>query len=453
MAREEDKAMAGLLRRSLAQDAGAGEDCPGPEILAAYCDRALDAPETARYELHFSRCSLCREQLAAMTRAGGAVGGEREVASGRRNWLWEPRWVMPAAAALVAVLAVAGIVWHGRKPVAPAAPSANELAMSRPEAAPPSGSPSGSAARDFSVPPAAQKESAAPAQASATSNAAPVNGEMRKKSGERRATAGGEIRPGGAAGTRSSQQSAFAPAATPTPEGRAAGVESAHVQVAPAAPAVPPNSAMQSVTVTQAAPAEITSQNQAAAQALTDLPHTQTGSGNGVGVGEPTPEEKQASAAKAKSATGTTSAQSTSEMRFTASRAAALARMQQADISSNLAGVVVQTPDSKILWMISSAGAVSRSEDGGATWKTQMDETPARIAAGSAPTAKICWLAGASGLVLRTADGAAWTLINAPAETDLVSIVAKNELTATVTAADGRKFRTTDGGKRWTAAK
>ena len=56
-AREEDKAMAGLLRRSLAQDAGAGSDsgnCPEPEILAAYFDRALDAEETARDDLHFS---------------------------------------------------------------------------------------------------------------------------------------------------------------------------------------------------------------------------------------------------------------------------------------------------------------------------------------------------------------------------------------------------------------
>ena len=34
-AREEDEAMAGLLRRSLAQDAGTGSgaDCPGPERL------------------------------------------------------------------------------------------------------------------------------------------------------------------------------------------------------------------------------------------------------------------------------------------------------------------------------------------------------------------------------------------------------------------------------------
>src|SRR5271156_6980667 len=108
-AREEDKAMAGLLRRSLAQDAGAGsgsgEDCPGPEILAAYFDRALDKQETARYELHFSRCSVCREQLAAMARADEASGAfgaaetEKNTASAW-DWLVGPRWLMPAAAGL-----------------------------------------------------------------------------------------------------------------------------------------------------------------------------------------------------------------------------------------------------------------------------------------------------------------------------------------------------------------
>ena len=91
-AREEDKAMAGLLRRSLAQDAGAGSDsgnCPEPEILAAYFDRALDAEETARYDLHFSRCSFAgnswrrwREQAALLT-----LTPRRKTAAGTWAWL------------------------------------------------------------------------------------------------------------------------------------------------------------------------------------------------------------------------------------------------------------------------------------------------------------------------------------------------------------------------------
>src|SRR3984885_471878 len=103
-AREEDKAMAGLLRRSLAQNTGAGEDCPEPEILAAYFDHALDAQEMARYDLHFSRCAVCREQLAAMARAssvGDADVAEKKTA-GAWVWLTGPRWLMPAAATLAA---------------------------------------------------------------------------------------------------------------------------------------------------------------------------------------------------------------------------------------------------------------------------------------------------------------------------------------------------------------
>src|SRR5579863_99831 len=121
-AREEDKAMAGLLRRSLAQDAGAGSDsgnCPEPEILAAYFDRALDANETARYDLHFSRCSNCREQLAVMARAGGVDDADvaEKKAAGAWAWLTGQGWLMPTAATLVALLAITGIVLRTRKPV------------------------------------------------------------------------------------------------------------------------------------------------------------------------------------------------------------------------------------------------------------------------------------------------------------------------------------------------
>src|SRR5580704_12177843 len=63
-----------VLRRSLASSPGAEEACPDPEILAAYSERSLDADETARFELHFSHCARCREQLAAMVRSGELVG-------------------------------------------------------------------------------------------------------------------------------------------------------------------------------------------------------------------------------------------------------------------------------------------------------------------------------------------------------------------------------------------
>jgi len=136
-AREEDKAMAGLLRRSLAQDAGAGsgENCPEPEIIAAYFDHALDADETVRYDLHFSRCSICREQLAAMARADGVDGtaAAAKKTAGAWAWLTGAGWLMPAAATLVVLLAITGIALRMRKPPL----AATEVAMSRPDAVPP----------------------------------------------------------------------------------------------------------------------------------------------------------------------------------------------------------------------------------------------------------------------------------------------------------------------------
>src|ERR1700675_1074995 len=68
-ARDDDQAMEGLLRRSLARDAAKAGECPDADILAAYYERSLDADEAAGYEQHIAQCSLCREHLAAFVRA------------------------------------------------------------------------------------------------------------------------------------------------------------------------------------------------------------------------------------------------------------------------------------------------------------------------------------------------------------------------------------------------
>jgi photosystem II stability/assembly factor-like uncharacterized protein len=133
--------------------------------------------------------------------------------------------------------------------------------------------------------------------------------------------------------------------------------------------------------------------------------------------------------------------------------AAALAKMQQAQISSNLMNVQIQTPDPKILWMITGADAIEKSGDGGATWKLEYLETHARIIAGSAPSVKICWLVGDGGAILRTTNGTHWKTIKPPEETDFVRVEATDAFTATVTTLDGRRFSTSDGGKSWNSVK
>jgi hypothetical protein len=73
------------------------------------------------------------------------------------------------------------------------------------------------------------------------------------------------------------------------------------------------------------------------------------------------------------------------------------------------------------------------------------------IVAASAPGGTVCWMAGRAGIVVVTTDGVRFTRVGTPAAVDLTGIAAADARTATVTAADGRRFRTTDAGATWTA--
>jgi hypothetical protein len=52
--------------------------------------------------------------------------------------------------------------------------------------------------------------------------------------------------------------------------------------------------------------------------------------------------------------------------------------------------------------------------------------------------------------VLHTRNGTTFSRVSTPAAVDLVDVTATDVRTATVTAADGRRFRTTDTGATWT---
>src|SRR5271168_5065682 len=121
-----DKAIDGLLRRSLARTTPS-QDCPAPDILAAYYDRALDSQETARYDLHFSTCAHCRAQLAAMVRAAEPEVAEKK--SSGWSWLMHRWWFVPALA--TAALALVVSVPLARKTYNPPVP-AQQVAMNAP---------------------------------------------------------------------------------------------------------------------------------------------------------------------------------------------------------------------------------------------------------------------------------------------------------------------------------
>jgi len=54
--------------------------------------------------------------------------------------------------------------------------------------------------------------------------------------------------------------------------------------------------------------------------------------------------------------------------------------------------------------------------------------------------------------VLLSTDGRSWRRLAFPEALDLRSVSATDDQTATVTAADGRSFVTTDGGETWSPA-
>jgi hypothetical protein len=99
----EDQSITGLIRRGLSSAGGTGAagECPEPEVLAAYYDRALEPEEAARAEAHFSDCAACRAQLAALVRSDVPERKARGFA-----WLWDWRVLVPAAALGAGVLAV-----------------------------------------------------------------------------------------------------------------------------------------------------------------------------------------------------------------------------------------------------------------------------------------------------------------------------------------------------------
>jgi hypothetical protein len=455
-ARDEDKAMAGLLRRSLAQDAGtgSGEDCPKPEILAAYFDHALDAKETARYDLHFSRCAVCREQLAAMARAGGDDAPERKAAG---TWDW-PRWWVPAAAALVVLLVIGGVALRMRKPVAPA----DETAMLRPDAV---GSPSPeppAKSTPEAAPPATGENPLRRPAAPSPGDAASAAIELRESQASRlpSATSAAGARASVSHANTASRRDKFsvAGAANENPSvGRATAAQPAPVMAQQNGPRIV-RGAMRAGNANPAAAAPVNSVDQTATSAAPATPADKNvvaqSVENDLNAAVKAEEAKKENAEKTKLPATTTPAHAAGAMNLTASQAmeaATLAKIQQAQISSNLMNLQIPTPDPKIFWMIPGPGAIERSENGGAAWKTEYLDTRALIVAGAAPTAKICWLVGANGTILRTTNGAHWKTVSPPAETDFVRVEATDGLNATVMAIDGRKFSTADGGKSWSS--
>ncbi len=110
--------------------------------------------------------------------------------------------------------------------------------------------------------------------------------------------------------------------------------------------------------------------------------------------------------------------------------------------------IEIVSPDPMIRWRIAGA-LVERSTNGGSSWVPVPTGVRAELTAGAAPAASVCWLVGRGGVVLLTIDGRGWRRVAFPEMTDLSAIEARDARTASVSAADGRVFVTSDGGVTW----
>jgi len=87
--------------------------------------------------------------------------------------------------------------------------------------------------------------------------------------------------------------------------------------------------------------------------------------------------------------------------------------------------------------------------DAGNSWTPATIDSPDRLNAGAAPSATVCWIVGARGAVYLTTDGTRFVRLPFTEMVDLASVFATDALSATVSSADGRSWRTTDGGRSW----
>jgi hypothetical protein len=435
-AQDRDRAAAGLLRRSLAQSAGAQgseADCPAPDILAAYYERSLDSAETARCELHFSQCTRCREQLSAMARADEFSAAREQTPERQAGWvwLWNWRWLAPAAAVIVIA-----IVWAARHPVPPRTAEQKSpaplVAMSQPAERPlypPAQEP---LPRAKVAEPGASGAAESNARAKANSSldvarSAPLQ-QMpaptpRKESAEnlplraRNDTQLDALAKADQASKLAAAQGVVAGKAEPNiSAGASAPVPSAAPVPPPAAPAPGEKGMMASETVTVEAEGTVNA-----------LKTKQTAA--------PKPEQAKQSAASAMASNYSVLSES----------------VVVKNAEERSAETLIRTSDPNVLWRLTRGGFVESSLDGGATWQGQLPNLNAHLVAGSAPTAKICWLVGRNGIILLTRDGTKWKTIPPPVVADFVAVAARDARSAALTAADGRKFTTADGGKHWTA--
>jgi hypothetical protein len=139
-------------------------------------------------------------------------------------------------------------------------------------------------------------------------------------------------------------------------------------------------------------------------------------------------------------------------------RADADADKEAAAVAQPLSETVLLTTEIEIpgpgaRWRIRAGRLVERSTSGGTAWDAvAIPAGPDALTAGSAVSPTVCWIVGRGGAVYVTTDGVQFVRVSFPETADLVAVRGTDEHSATVTATDGRSWRTADQGRTWNAA-
>jgi photosystem II stability/assembly factor-like uncharacterized protein len=109
----------------------------------------------------------------------------------------------------------------------------------------------------------------------------------------------------------------------------------------------------------------------------------------------------------------------------------------------------IRSPDGQTRWRLAAGSPLLRSADGGVTWQRVDLPASESLTAGHSPGGSVAWLVGRGGLVYVTSDGTRFERLPFVEAIDLTAVVAIDDQQATVTAADGRAFSTTNRGATW----
>lgn len=110
----------------------------------------------------------------------------------------------------------------------------------------------------------------------------------------------------------------------------------------------------------------------------------------------------------------------------------------------------VRGPTGQERWRVTGT-QIERSVDGGQSWADLSPSAGLPLTSGSAPAPGTCWFVGRGGTVLVFTEPAGLVRLAFPLAVDLARVAAASGREARVETVDGRRFRTSDGGRTWQA--